>query len=198
MRTSENRNFARFFILIVILGAAGLRFVESASPCLEYGKVFYTLAREDEKHNHWQKAERQYSKAIEFDPMLADAYSGLANVYLHDRKLDKSIESAQKAINLNPRHHQAYYTLGLAYRAKHEYAVALKSFAKAVELFPLFPDIPQYTYDLGIAYYDVGDEFNAKFCIHELRSLKQEEMAAQLENTLHLYEPWSARRGIDK
>lgn len=169
------------FLLIVFTGVFGLRIVESATPVLEYGKVFNNLGLVCEQKEHPKKALRYYQKAIMFNPGLAEAYSNMASLLFKNQDYDKAIVYAQKAIDLDHLYHQAYHTLGLAYRAKGEYQMALKFFARAYDLYNHYPYVHHYKYDLGIAYLDVGEKGSAKQCVQDLRALKEDKMADQLE-----------------
>ncbi len=183
-RKRENKYSKKVFLMMVILGAGGLRFVEMATPSLEYGRVFNHLGEENEKRGQWKKAFGNYKKAIGYDPLLVEAYNNIANVYRHNHDLDKAVEFAQKAINLDPQFHQAYHSLGLAYRAKGHYQLALKSLTHAYELYSHYPYVPYYMYDLGIAYHNLGDEVTARQWVHEIRLLKEDEIADQLEQAI--------------
>ena len=187
----EKKNKSKkVFLALIVIGIVSLRFVESATPCLEYGRVFYNLGLESEGRSHWQKALGYYKKAIGYNPGLVEAYNNIASVYQISHDFDTSIQFAQKAINLDAKYHQAYHTLGLAYRAKGYFALALKSFLTAYKLYRHSPCIPIYLYDVGIAYNDVGDQVNSNRYLVQLRSLNEINLADELEiNRMYRYDP---------
>lgn len=182
MKTSENKSQSqKIFFLLVILFGTGIRFVESATPSLEYGRVFYNLGLGNEQRGQWKNALKSYKKAVEFNPDLAEAYDHMAMIFHNYRDFDKTIEFAQNAINHDPQYHHAYHTLGLAYQSKGNHQLALKYFAKANGLYPHYPFDSYYKYDLGIAYLNVGDIASAKQCVRDLHLSKEDQLADQLE-----------------
>ena len=87
----------KIFVLAILAGVIGLRFVESATPVPEYGRVFNGLGLESGKKGQWQKALTYYKKAIYFNPVLVDAYSNMAAAYRMNQNYDRAIEYARKA-----------------------------------------------------------------------------------------------------
>ncbi len=65
-------------------------------------------------------------------------------------KYKEAIEPLEKAINLNPDFHEAYYNLGISYEHLGQYKKAIKALEEVVKLSP--QDANVY-YALGFAYY---------------------------------------------
>lgn len=96
-----------------------------------------------------------YSRAIEIDPSLADAWFSRALIYQQDKDYDKAISDYSRVIELEPDNARAHYNRGLLYdktdadhRAITDYKEALSlepSYAKAkanlaiVRLVPFLP-----------------------------------------------------------
>lgn len=94
-----------------------------------------------------QIARSMFERAIEIDPLLAQAYSGLSDVFVtrymsyYDRNLDNmelARKSAEKAIEIHPTLPEAHRSLGRYYMALCEYKRAEASFLRAVELDPKY------------------------------------------------------------
>ena len=106
-----------------------------------------TVALHQSGTNQVGKAKALFEKALNLEPDLAFAWSGLARVHYiafrrpvpgisvpHSNKL--SLEAAQKAVSLDPKSSHAFNQLGFAYRAVGQLEKALASCETAVELNP--------------------------------------------------------------
>jgi len=107
------------------------------------GKNYYQTNKPDDL----KIAERMFEKALEIDPDLAYAYSGLSDVYAfqymayYDRsqeRIDKAKEQALKAIEISPQLPEAHRSLGRYYMFAGEFDEAEKSFLKAIEYNPKY------------------------------------------------------------
>ena len=67
------------------------------------------------KKDQYDKANPDYSKALELNPRLAEAYSNRGITYDTKGQYDKAITDYSKAIELNPGLAQAYNNRGLTY-----------------------------------------------------------------------------------
>ena len=90
-----------------------------------------------------QKASELFKKAIEQEPNFALGYAGLACLFLEQegfrrekRLLDSAVESARRAIALDPLEVRGYATLGRAYYRKGWYTQCDEALQKALELGP--------------------------------------------------------------
>ena len=86
---------------------------------------------------------KKYPKALILYEILGAAYLGLKNT-------DKTIESYQKALHLNPDHTDAYNNMGLVLYDQCRFDEAIESYKKAVSLEPSFAD----------AHYNLGNALN--------------------------------------
>lgn len=107
------------------------------------GKSYY----QTNKPEDLQFAERMFEKALEIDPNLAHAHSGLSDLYVfqymayYDRseeKLEKARKEAFRAIEISPELPEAYRSLGRCYMFMGEYDKAEISLLKTIELNPKF------------------------------------------------------------
>ena len=89
----------------------------------------------------------QYPNALILYDILGAAYMGLQNA-------DKTIESYQKALQLNPNHTDAYNNMGTALYDQGRFDEAVKSYQNAVKLEPDFADAH---YNLGNALKQTGE-----------------------------------------
>jgi adenylate cyclase len=131
------------------------------------------------------KAYDAFRKAIDTDSGFADAYRGLAQVYLSQAMLNvhwkgqpeferapclRQAESlARKAIELNPRLEMSYAVLGTALAFQGRFAEAIVSGERAVAVNPNHPDAHV---DLGIVYMLAG---------RHAESLEQHDLALRLD-----------------
>ena len=76
----------------------------------------------------------------------------------NDRLWESSIDEINAAIDIYPEFYHAHYNLGLAYKAKRDYAMAVRSFERVLELQPQHLNS---TYFLGVAYGGIGQHEKA-------------------------------------
>jgi len=72
-----------------------------------------------------------YRRALDEDPVYADALHALAMTYAHQDKLDEAIEVGKKLIEATPDDELAYTSLSIFYRQKGMIAEAEQIAAKA-------------------------------------------------------------------
>ncbi|PYS69181.1 MAG: hypothetical protein DMF69_17795, partial [Acidobacteria bacterium] len=77
---------------------------------------------------------KNFKKAIELKPDLAEAYVGLAYASAQNQEYAQAVSAAQKAIQLRPDYPESYYTLGYAYFSADRYQEAVQPFRKAISL----------------------------------------------------------------
>jgi tetratricopeptide (TPR) repeat protein len=75
-----------------------------------------------------------YNKALEINPMDAEAYNNRGNAYSRKDLLDQAISDCNKALEINPRYAAAYYNRGVAYRKKGLYDQAIADYTKVLEI----------------------------------------------------------------
>ncbi|MYG06771.1 tetratricopeptide repeat protein [Candidatus Poribacteria bacterium] len=99
-----------------------------------------------------------YSRAIELNPKLAEAYNNRGATYGAKGELDCAIADCNKAIELNPKLADAYYKRGIAHLGKGEFDRALADYSKAIEL---DPGLAKAYNDLGAVYAKKGELHSA-------------------------------------
>lgn len=90
-------------------------------------------------------------KAVDKDPMLAEAHAFLAEVYADKNNGGRAWEEAQTAIKLNPNSPIAQRNLGYLYERQGRYRDALAAYAKAADLGP----------QLGYIHISAGNTYQA-------------------------------------
>ncbi len=73
----------------------------------------------------------KFKEAINKDPNDADAYIGLADVYLEMQDPQSAINMLDKAVKLNPKSWNAHFEMGRAYDAQNKTSKAIDQFTQA-------------------------------------------------------------------
>lgn len=79
---------------------------------------------------------KYFSKALELDPMLAEAYEKRGTLYFFQEKFDHVIQDFQTYIGLTPPKAEAFRMLGMGYLKGGFYERAIDRFNRAIELEP--------------------------------------------------------------
>jgi tetratricopeptide (TPR) repeat protein len=95
---------------------------------------FYNLATYYSKLYVYEKAEAQYLKAIELDPSMSLAYTGLANLIMFHGSLTRAKEACENAIRADSLAAINYCNLGLVFFRLSEYAEAEKCYLKGIRI----------------------------------------------------------------
>jgi tetratricopeptide (TPR) repeat protein len=93
-------------------------------------------------------AEQSYRTAIRINPMFAQAYVNLADLYRATERDDRSIQVLEEAVEAGVKEGVIHYSLGLALVRLGKTPDAIQAFQRAVEL---SPQDPRFGYTLGIA-----------------------------------------------
>jgi len=104
------------------------------------------------------KSIETYTRAIEINPNLADAYLGLGAAYFAEEKVDEAITYIKKAIEINPRLKPAHFSLGLLYEYIDRVDEAIASYEKTIEI---DPDFEEAYISLGGLYSEKGEKDKA-------------------------------------
>lgn len=81
------------------------------------------------------EAQKNFERAVELAPTLAEAYYFRGRVQLQD---EKALADFAKAIELKPDYPEPYFSRGLLHDLNNKRALALKDYNKAIELNPNF------------------------------------------------------------
>lgn len=104
-----------------------------------------------------EKAENKYLEALKICETAAGYYN-LANLMKDFEQYDKAIKYYEKSLHIT-QDNEAFCNLGVCYYNKSDYINAINCFKKAVEINPY--DHISY-YNMGNAYYSLGDAENAE------------------------------------
>jgi len=111
---------------------------------LRLGTAYYRLGRNEE-------AKTSYSRAIELDPQLAEAYYSRSVIFTDEGDFDRAIRDATDAISIDPTNARALNNRGLAYIKMGYFDRALEDLNNALKL----------NDRLAIAYFNHGVVNNA-------------------------------------
>jgi len=107
--------------------------VSSSVAWAEDAMYYYKLGLESSLAN---RRIGYFTKALELNPNLAEAYEKRALHYYYQRRYDKAIHDYTKVIELIPNRADAYRMRGTAYLKKEELQLALDNLSRAIELDP--------------------------------------------------------------
>ena len=90
-------------------------------------------------HKHYlngdyDRAMRDFRKALKLDKTYSEAYAGRGDVYLLKEKYDRAIQEYTKAINLDKTNAEYYELRGTARHQKGAYAAAKRDYSRAIAL----------------------------------------------------------------
>lgn len=95
------------------------------------------------RQGNFEKSVEEFKKAIEINPLYAEAYHNLANTYQEMNQKNLAIENYQKALALNPRLWQSHQNLAAVYFDQGDYQKALEHIQKALEINPADENLQQ-------------------------------------------------------
>jgi tetratricopeptide (TPR) repeat protein len=114
---------------------------------LRLGTAYYQVGRLDAAYN-------AYTKAIQQNPKLAEAYHSRSVVLADKGEFEKAIRDATDSISINPTSTRAYNNRGFAYMQMGYFDRALDDLNKALELDDRFAIA---YFNRGIVYNSIGD-----------------------------------------
>jgi tetratricopeptide (TPR) repeat protein len=124
-------------------------------------RVYYYSGIAYERLKQWEKAEKQFRRAIEISPNEAMVLNYLGYSMIEKKiNLAEALEMVKKAVELKPNDGYITDSLGWAYYQLGDYEQAVVHVERAVELLPADPIIAEH---LGDAYWRVGRRLEAKF-----------------------------------
>ena len=109
----------------------------------ERAQILTNIGRRYLKDGNYEKAVREYQKALGMNPQLAPAYNGIGIAYTMLERYSAAIDAQQKALALQPNFVEAHAGLGLVYLRQNNTASALKHYRQAVALDPQFLEAHQ-------------------------------------------------------
>lgn len=127
------------------------------------------------RHQDYDKAILEFTKAIELNPNYADAYHNRGLTYMQKKESDKAISDYQKAIELNPALWQSYRNLAGVYFDLEQIDSALNYMQKAIEK---NPDEPHLWTNLGAIYLELKQKEKAVFAFEQALKLNPNDQVA--------------------
>lgn len=125
----------------------------------DFSVAFRILGDEYQTEKRLSDAEKAYEKAVELDNSNSGAYNDWAYLYADNGvKLDKAVELAKHAVELQPESGEFLDSLAWAYFRMGNSKKALLHMKKAVELSPSQADL---RYHLGMIEESLGDRLSA-------------------------------------
>lgn len=102
---------------------------------------YFSLAIVYHNMNELESAYDNYSKAIEFNPKMIDAYYNRAQALLHDKNVDEvklrmALDDLQKAVELDPKFIDALYYSAVVQKKLGDYKGALENLDKVLAIDP--------------------------------------------------------------
>lgn len=96
------------------------------------------------KGSSTRKKIENFTKALELNPNLAEAYEKRGLLYYFQGKYDKVIEDYNKYLDFEPAKAEAYWMLGMGYLKSENYQPAINNFSNAIQLEP--ENLKSYAY----------------------------------------------------
>jgi tetratricopeptide (TPR) repeat protein len=170
----------------------------ASGPPAESAAAYFANGQAAYRSGDWKNAVYHFSKAIELDPKVADAYFRRAWSYLEPgdkSSLDKALADVAKVLELSPDHKAVYYARGEAYRKRAYFSLdvgnkeeandlldrALADYQIALEAYPSSREMPV---SMGHAHFAKGDLDRA--LAEYAKIFDQDPDFAQLADTLRM------------
>ena len=101
----------------------------------------------------YPRAKEYAEKAVQLDEQSPEAHSSLATAYFYyDWDWERTLQSLDRAIKLNPNYANAYLLKALVFNIKGKYDLSIKTMQKSQQLDPLFaPGLFAYASILGMS-----------------------------------------------
>lgn len=110
------------------------------------------------QQGQYDKAIAFYSKAVQYNPLLAKAWYNMALAKSALEHLDDAVHDYSKAIEINPLMTRAYLNRGIDQKALGKMQAAIADYSKAIEIDNSYA---LAWYNRGVAYYDARDFIHA-------------------------------------
>lgn len=136
------------------------KFNEAIAQAPNCHDCYYNIGFAHSQKKDWEKAEASFKKATELKPDYAEAWSGLANAYNSQKKLDLALEASANAAKYGGSggggggSASALYNQGVILWNQSKYAEAKEKFEASAKADPSYSDAH---YRLGMANLNLGD-----------------------------------------
>jgi tetratricopeptide (TPR) repeat protein len=111
-----------------------------------------------QKNKQHSRAVEAYTKTLEMDPDLREAYVGRAEAYYDLGRFEESVKDYNKALFMQSDNTSVYYVRGGSYLKMQKYAKAIKDYSKIIKM---RPDMAEPFYSRGYAYIQIKNYKNA-------------------------------------
>jgi tetratricopeptide (TPR) repeat protein len=125
----------------------GITFVLLVALRFFHTPISYRVAYRRFRDGNMQEALEMINKSINARPDFWESYQLRSLIYLTQMSLEHAERDAQTAIELNPKAHPVYNTLGQVYLAQERFAAAEEAYGRALDLAPGYA---LYLYHLGL------------------------------------------------
>lgn len=102
-------------------------------------KFFHSQGFQKVMRGDFEGAIEQYTKAIQSDPQMLEAYLHRGNAYLDSGDDERALADYNLVIERSPQDSEAYYHRSLAHACKKHYDLALADLNRAIEILPEEP-----------------------------------------------------------
>ena len=132
---SKNRFFiAIIFILILLYSCKTTNSDTEKKQNYSQAEYFNIAGNSAKEKKDIPRAVTYYTKAIEADPIYAEAYLNRGETYYYVNEHEKALADFDKVIELSPKEDKAYYWKGLVYEYLKQYESSLVYLNKAIQL----------------------------------------------------------------
>ncbi len=147
--------------------------------------VYITLGKISKATKQYDDSIQAFQKALEIDPIHAEALRETARVYRALRNFEGAEKAYQKAVQLRPKDSTVHNTLGVFYCQQSRWEEALKEFQEVVKL---TPDFVKGLNNLGALYFYLKRRKDARQVFEHSLSIKPTYEAYSNLGTLYFYE----------
>lgn len=105
-----NKNYARAYYNlgnVLYAGGAHDEAIKSYDKAVELRpkEAWFYINRASAKHDagYTEDAEKDYAKSISINKRISDSHIGMSNIFLSQNDLDKALESAERAVDIQPK-----------------------------------------------------------------------------------------------
>jgi tetratricopeptide (TPR) repeat protein len=144
-----------------------------------------SASESDDSSSPRKQAEREYANAYE---QVGKGNADLANSKTKDaqKKFKKALESAQQAVSLDPKYHEAWNLVGYTSRKLGDYDGALRAYASCLDIKPDYAPAREY---LGEAYIELGQIDKAR---EQLVMLDHQEATEEAKTLKSKIDAWTS------
>ena len=133
------------------LDLANLLLDEAKKRNAEYAPLYNARGLYHLHKNNLGEALKQFSRAVELDPLFIEARMNVGLITLGFRKYDAAAEQFSAVLKVQPKNYDAHIGVGIAVRGQGKHEDAEASYRKALEI---APERGEALFNLGVLYKD--------------------------------------------